>query len=236
MGSFHGSIAPLSIRNWRMRTIGTTPPVSHWGRDRLSKSLLAICLVVWSLCAIQPLDPITWLIEQVALLIGLAALWWCRRRVLFSTGARIGMAALFCVHSIGTHFTYSLTPYDGLIVELFGGSLNDVMGWERNHYDRFVHLVYGLSLALPFQQALTQIVSISPRAAAFLSLHLVLSTSAVYELIEWAAATIFGREVGMAYLGTQGDVWDAHADMALAGAGALVVLTAIRLVGRLGTR
>ena len=44
----------------------------------------------------------------------------------------------------------------------------------------------------------------------------------MYELIEWAAAVVFGGELGIAYLGTQGDVWDAHKDMAIAILGAVV--------------
>jgi putative membrane protein len=48
------------------------------------------------------------------------------------------------------------------------------------------------------------------------------STSADYELIEWAAAMVFGGDLGVAYLGTQGDVWDAQKDMALAAGGALL--------------
>ncbi len=53
-----------------------------------------------------------------------------------------------------------------------------------------------------------------------------MSTSMTYELIEWGAAVFLGGELGMAYLGTQGDVWDGHKDMALASPGALISMTA----------
>jgi putative membrane protein len=42
--------------------------------------------------------------------------------------------------------------------------------------------------------------------------------------VEWLAAEAFGGELGMAYLGTQGDVWDAHKDMLLASVGALLAM------------
>ena len=58
-----------------------------------------------------------------------------------------------------------------------------------------------------------------------------MSTSALYELIEWWAALLFGGGVGTAYLGSQGDPWDAQADMALAGAGCLLVLFGLWLGG-----
>ena len=64
----------------------------------------------------------------------------------------------------------------------------------------------------------------------FLPLHLTMSTSMLYELIEWAAAEYFGGELGMAYLGTQGDVWDAHKDMALASLGALIAMCVTALI------
>ena len=58
----------------------------------------------------------------------------------------------------------------------------------------------------------------------FLPLDLTMSTSMLFELFEWGAAELFGGDLGMAYLGTQGDVWDAHKDMALASLGALTAM------------
>ena len=63
----------------------------------------------------------------------------------------------------------------------------------------------------------------------FLPLDLTMSTSMLYELIEWAAAELVGGDLGAAYLGTQGDVWDAHKDMALASLGALIAMTVTAL-------
>jgi putative membrane protein len=58
----------------------------------------------------------------------------------------------------------------------------------------------------------------------------VMSHSVIYEMIEWIAAIVFGGDLGVAYLGTQGDEWDAQKDMALATAGAVLgtVLVAMR--------
>jgi putative membrane protein len=66
----------------------------------------------------------------------------------------------------------------------------------------------------------------------FLPLDLTMSTSMLYELIEWGAAEVFGGELGAAYLGTQGDVWDAHKDMALAALGALIAMCITALINR----
>ena len=66
----------------------------------------------------------------------------------------------------------------------------------------------------------------------FLPLDVTMSTSMIYELIEWAAAIGFGGELGEAYLGTQGDVWDAHKDMTLASLGALLTMCITAIVNR----
>jgi putative membrane protein len=92
----------------------------------------------------------------------------------------------------------------------------------RNHYDRFVHFSYGL-LVLPASWELMQ-ARMSPRGLWrwLMPVFFVMSHSVIYETIEWGAAVIFGGDLGAAYLGTQGDEWDAQKDMALATAGAML--------------
>lgn len=192
--------------------------------NRITRILIAICAVVWLTCAVNPADFEAWLLEQFATLCALFVLVWCmRQRIRFSTSAKISFAALFIAHTIGTHFTYSLTPYNQFAQALTGVSLHDLFGWQRNHYDRFVHLMYGACLALPAADVITQQLRVSTFAARFLAFHLIVSTSAIYELVEWSAAVLFGDELGALYLGTQGDMWDAQADIALAGVGQLGV-------------
>ena len=98
------------------------------------------------------------------------------------------------------------------------------MGWERNQYDRLVHFSYGLLLAVPIREFLVRMIDLRGFWSYFLPLDVALSTSALYELIEWGTAEFFGGDLGMNYLGTQGDVWDAQKDMALAALGALVAM------------
>ena len=64
----------------------------------------------------------------------------------------------------------------------------------------------------------------------FLPLDLTMSTSMLYELVEWAVAEVFGGELGMAYLGTQGDVWDAQKDILADTLGALTALALFYLI------
>lgn len=195
-----------------------------WQDHHTTQAAIAACVFVWLICAVDPWDFEAWLLEQFATVLGIMVLGWCiHHRVRFSTSAKITIALLFVIHTIGTHYTYSETPYDTFIANVTGISINTTFGWERNHYDRFVHLMYGVCLAIPIADTITQQLKTKLFTSRFLAFHLVLSTSALYELIEWIAALLFGGDLGMMYLGTQGDIWDAQADMALASIGQLVV-------------
>jgi putative membrane protein len=94
-------------------------------------------------------------------------------------------------------------------------------GFERNHFDRFVHFLFGL---LVFRILFEMIASstVSTKSALTFTLTMVISISTFYEILEWLAAIIFHPELGMAFLGTQGDEWDAHKDTVLAMLGALI--------------
>ena len=193
----------------------------------LSQVLIVICAVVWLVCAIRPWDVEAWLLEQVATVCALAVLMWCLRAgIRFSTGSQICIAAMIVAHTVGTHFTYSLTPYDEFIKSITSVSVNELFGWQRNHYDRFVHLLFGLLVSVPTAEAVQQRLQLRASTAAIMSVHIILSTSALYELLEWTAALTFGADLGNHYLGTQGDVWDAQADIALAGAGSVAAFVA----------
>ncbi|MYN12915.1 DUF2238 domain-containing protein [Pusillimonas sp. TS35] len=192
-------------------------------------------LALWLVLALHPADRPTWMLEN-AIVIALAAILWATRRLFqFSNVALLLILGFLSLHAVGAHYTYSNVPYDQWWTTLAGHSLNSVFGWERNHYDRLVHFAYGLLLAYPIREFFLRIVEVRGFWAYFLPLDFTLSTSALYELIEWGAAEIFGGDLGMQYLGTQGDIWDSHKDMALAGLGALIaiVLTlAINLLAR----
>jgi len=113
-------------------------------------------------------------------------------------------------------------PYDQWSRDWLGFSIDAALGFERNHYDRLVHLLFGVLLAPLTLELVNLKVDASARWRRAVAVSLLLSCSALYELIEWAAAMVFGGELGMAYLGTQGDVWDSHKDTALALLGAVV--------------
>jgi len=125
-----------------------------------------------------------------------------------------------CLHQVGAHYTYAMVPYDSWFDALTGTGLNERLGWERNHYDRAIHLFYGLLIVYPVRELVIRASKMQGFWTYLVPVLLVISTSTIFELFEWAAAIIFGGDLGVAYLGTQGDEWDAQKDMLLAAVGA----------------
>ncbi len=183
---------------------------------RFPAVLLGLFLILFLILAVAPLDRADWLLENVLVFVTVPLLVLTARRFPFSRVSYAGLFIFLCFHELGAHYSYSNVPYDEWLGIGIGG---------RNHYDRLVHFLYGLLMAYPMREIFLRIADAKGFWGYFLPLDLVLSTSMLYELIEWAAASVFGGDLGQAYLGTQGDVWDAHKDMALAGIGAVIAMT-----------
>jgi putative membrane protein len=151
------------------------------------------------------------------------------------TLSRVSYTTIFlflCLHEIGAHYTYAEVPYNEWFKALTGDTLNSRLGWERNNFDRVVHFSYGLLLAYPVREIFLRVAAVRGFWGYFLPLDLTMSTSMIFELFEWAAAAAFGGDLGEAYLGTQGDAWDAHKDMALASLGALSAMLLTYAINR----
>ena len=180
-----------------------------------------VYLAWWVLMAVEPLDFKDWLMENVLVVLGLALLLFTAKAFPLSRISYTCIFVFMVLHALGAHYTYAKVPYQEWFPSLAGG---------RNHFDRLVHFSYGLLLAYPIREMFLRIGNVRGFWGYFLPLDLTMSTSMLYELIEWGAAVTVGSDLGQAYLGTQGDVWDAHKDMALASLGALIAMGVIATV------
>jgi len=195
--------------------------------------LLAAFCILFVALGIAPLYRQDWLLETLLVLAAVPLLVVTRHRLRFSNLAYACLFVFFSLHEVGAHYTYSLVPYDEWFRALTGRSLDAMLGFERNHYDRLLHFLYGL-LVTPAAVELFARYARYPRVwAALFPMLFISSHSVIYELIEWIAAVVFGGELGQAYLGTQGDIWDAQKDMALALAGSALSVLLLGLAGRL---
>lgn len=194
-----------------------TPPV-----------LLAVLAGLFAALAIAPVDRLTWVLENAAFAAAIVFLVSTRRRAPLSDSAYGAVFVFLALHEVGAQSTYSLVPYGDWCAQISGRAVE----LDRNHFDRFVHLCFGLLVAPALREFLRAFVALRGSAAFFLPLFVCIAWSALYELVEWSAALVFGGDATYAYVGAQGDPWDAQKDMALAAAGATLSLAFVTLVER----
>lgn len=178
----------------------------------------------WTALAIHPWHRSPWLLENVLAVMAAGLLAGYHHRLLFSRVSYTLIFVFMCLHQVGAHYSYAEVPYDVWFQNVTGRTFNSLVGWQRNNFDRVVHFAYGLLLAYPVREIFLRVVNVRGFWGYFLPLDLTMSSSMLFELLEWAAAALFGGGLGQTYLGTQGDEWDAHKDMALASLGALVAM------------
>lgn len=172
----------------------------------------------------------TWLLENAPVALGVLFLGATYRVMPLSRVSYSLIFLFYCLHETGAHWTYAKVPYNEWWQSLFGVTLNSQLGFQRNNFDRLVHFSYGLLIAYPIREIFIRLVSVRGFWGYFLPLDVTLSTSAFYELLEWATAAVVGSDASNDFLGSQGDVWDAQKDMALAALGALIAMTLIVLI------
>lgn len=197
---------------------------------RFALVLLCLFTVWWLWLAVDPLYRKDWLLENALVILFIALLVGSYRQLPLSRVSYTLIFLFFCLHEVGAHYTYAEVPYDAWFQTVVGQSFNEWIGWERNNFDRVVHFLYGLLLAYPVREVFLRVASVRGFWGYFLPLDLTMSSSMMFELFEWGAAELFGGPLGMAYLGTQGDVWDSHKDMGLATLGAFLAMALTALL------
>lgn len=203
-----------------MLSTARTPTLELFSRNRVLHVLMAAYAAVWIWAAINPLHFDDWLLENLLVVAAVIFTAWLWRRKLLSDLSSIQVTIFLALHTIGSHYTYSLVP--------FGDWLKEAMEMERNHYDRISHFTFGLLIVYPMREFLTRTGNAIPRWPGLTAFFVIATASGFYELIEWLAAVIVSPETGAAFLGTQGDEFDAQKDHALALVGAAATLAVAR--------
>lgn len=204
--------------------------------NRSFKSVLVSTVAVFIVMLLASIEPLEWssyLLHQLGTLLFLALMIIAYRYGYISSRSYMLAAVFLLIHIIGARYLYSYVPYDDWTQHLFGISLNELFGWQRNMYDRLVHLSYGLLLFSAMYESAKTIFKIqSPKQLIVIALMINMSSSLLYELLEWGIATTLSPETAKAYNGQQGDIWDAHSDMALALLGGLISAVMVLLQTR----
>jgi putative membrane protein len=202
--------------------------VSGIGNRFLPRRFLVVLSVlyalVWIWSAWSPLYRFDWALENMLPTVMVAVLVLSFRRLPLSDISYLLLFVFPVLHQVGAHYTYSEVP--------LGGWLRDLFGFSRNHFDRIVHFSFGLLLFYPMREIFIRHVTPSSLLAGLCALSLNTTGSALFENMEMIVALIVSPEAGVAYLGTQGDDWDAQKDMAQALAGSLAAFALTELAVR----
>jgi len=190
--------------------------------DRCQKILFTLFLIFFAATCINPPYLQFVMMQHVPTLVVIALLVYVSNRYVISRLSFASILLFLSLHTLGARYLYSYVPYDTWSEFLFGISITEHFGFARNHYDRLVHFSYGLLLAVPIQEFERRYFGLSASLSAVLAIECILATSAAYELGEWLVAVVFAPEWAEAFLGQQGDIFDAQKDMALATAGAIL--------------
>ena len=209
--------------------MGFTIAISNYRTPFNQNRFLWVCLLVFSSIWINTLlftsDINNWMLENTLTFFFLLFLLFSYKKYQFSDVSYLLMTIYLCLHVYGAKYTYAENP--------LGYWLKDYFHAERNHYDRIVHFSFGFLLAYPMRELFLNWLKYPTMVAWLLPIEITMSVSALYELIEWAVADVFFQAQGAAYLGTQGDIWDAQKDIFLAFSGAVLATTIVSIIKKI---
>lgn len=205
-----------------MLSTTTTISPKPFAQNRLLQVLSVVFLIYWVSTLVGTTNLSNWFMENALVIIFLGILAFTYKKFQFSDTSYIFICIYLLLHIYGAKYTYAENP--------FGYWLKDYFNFNRNHYDRIVHFSFGFMVAYPMRDFFYNKMEFPNWVCWILPIEITLSFSCLYELIEWAVADVFFPEQGIAYLGCQGDIWDAQKDMFMAFCGALIITLIVYFV------
>lgn len=192
-------------------------------RNRFLQLVALLLLLAWVVAAISPVDRLDWLLENLLVFAAAIAAWLTYRRWPLSDLSYLLIGLFLVLHLAGSHYTYSKVP--------LGFWLQEWGGFQRNHFDRIVHFSFGLLIAYPVWEVLRRYSRATPLWCLFCAFAIMAAASDIFEIIEWLVASLVDPAAAEAYLGQQGDPFDAQKDVALAHLGTLLALAILVVSG-----
>ncbi|WP_373502395.1 DUF2238 domain-containing protein [Aestuariivirga sp.] len=202
--------------------------VSDIGNVFLNRRFLVVLTVLYASIFVwwgwNPVYRFDWALENMLPTLMVLVLVFSFRRLPLSDISYLLLFLFLVLHQMGAHYTYSEVP--------LGFWMQEAFGFTRNHFDRIVHFCFGFLLFYPMREIIIRHVTPSSFHAGLYALSLNTAGSAIFEIIEMAVALVVNPEAGTAYLGMQGDIWDAQKDMAQALCGSVIAFGLTELAVR----
>jgi putative membrane protein len=185
----------------------------------LLKILSFMVLTYWVSTFLFTPNRANWYTENALTILAMLVLFVTYTKFKFSDLSYTLFGIYLLLHMYGAEYTYAENP--------FGFWLRDTFSLGRNYYDRIVHFSFGFLLTYPMREYFKNYFNWPNWVCWVLPCEITLSFSGMYELIEWLVADIFFPAEGIAYLGSQGDIWDAQKDMSIAFIGSILAVLVI---------
>ena len=191
--------------------------VSAIWSDPFVKFLGVIYFLTFILAALRPPHVLEWWLDNIVVICFWVLVFRYQQRWRLSRLSYLMIFILLEIHVVGAYYVYENVPLGFWCQEWFG--------WQRNHFDRLAHFCFGLLFALPLWELCERNLRLQGFALWFFPVSVILSLSALYELLEALVVQLVDPEAGSAFLGSQGDVWDAHSDILVALIGSMLTVT-----------
>ena len=183
--------------------------------------LLLVYAGIWTALAISPVYREAWFLENILIFIAIPFLIFTYQYFRLSNLSYNLIFVFLVLHAFGSHYTYAEVP--------FGFWLKELFGFTRNNYDRITHFAFGLLLAYPVRELFMRVAQTKGIWSYWFPVELTIALSALFEIGEWITVILSNPQAGSAFLGEQGDTWEAVKDMACASVGAILAMAAVMI-------
>ena len=197
-------------------TTASTKERKLFRENPLLKILSSVIIIYWAATFLFTPNRANWYTENALTILAMFVLIATYKKFIFSDLSYTLIGIYLLLHMYGAEYTYAENP--------FGFWLRDIFKLNRNYYDRIVHFSFGFLLAYPMREYFKNYFNWPTWVCLVLPCEITLSFSGMYELIEWLVADIFFPAEGIAYLGSQGEIWDAQKDMSIAFIGSILAI------------
>ena len=213
--------------SWSLNFSNTRHPSSTACIMNHRRKIFIVALFVWYASfsiamAIAPADREFWMaasILPVLLVVGLVVSY---RSFPLSSISYFLITLFLTLHAIGVHYTYAEVP--------FGSWLQQALALDRNHFDRIVHFCFGFLLTYPWEEWFRLFAHVRGWLRYYLPNITILGLSGLWEIVESWFAQLMNPDLGLVFLGSQGDQWDAQKDMSAALYGSVLCTVLIVLI------
>lgn len=196
-----------------MKTIANTKPFKT---NSFLHLLIITFSILWFVMYCNCINVQDWFIENILIFMYSIYAIFTYNKSTYNNTSYFCIFLFLLLHSYGAMYAYTQNP----VGEYFQNSYH----LKRNPYDRIVHFSFGFLVAYPLYYIFKNKLAVHTKWQYILPVNIITTLACVFELIEWTVAALTTKETGETYVATQGDVWDAHKDIALAIVGATITM------------